>query len=206
MKINADILKSISPHCLQADELGMMMERILPVYNINTPLRVNHFLAQTAHESNGFTTFQENLNYSEEGLTKNFPSYFLNVNPKNYAHKPDKIGSRIYANRMGNGDEASGEGWRFRGRGLIQLTGKENYEAFMITTGEPVLTDPDYFCCMEGAVKSACWFWRKYDVNHPADVDNIEAVTRKINGGLNGLKSRKEYYAIVKRLNKLIFS
>jgi len=169
---------------------------LMPKYEINTPLRQRHFLAQVLHESGGFRFVRENLNYSTDGLLKTFPRYFHRGLAEEYARKPQKIASRVYANRMGNGDEESGDGWLYIGRGLIQITGRINY--LMVSQalfgdarllGEPtLLEEPQY------AVESACYFWQEHSLNTLADKDDIVAVTRRINGGINGLDDRIKYY------------
>lgn len=162
-------------------------------YEINTPMRLAHFLAQTAHESGGFRLTEENLNYSAQRLTEVFPKYFRNVDASSYARKPEKIASRVYANRMGNGDEASGEGWKYRGRGLIQLTGKSNYTRFANFLDFSLDDVDEFMKTPEGALESAAWFWYENDLNQLADKDDISAVTKKINGGTNGIEERRKY-------------
>ena len=162
-------------------------------YEINTPLRWAHFLAQIAHESGGFTVTEENLNYKAEGLTNIFPKYFKDVDPDDYAHNPEKIANRVYANRMGNGDEDSGDGFKFKGRGLIQLTGRSNYTA-MANDLEVELEDLlEHLKTADGAVESAAWFWHKNNINKLADKDDVTAVTKKVNGGTIGLEDREEH-------------
>ena len=158
--------------------------------------RAAHFFAQTAHESGGFKAFSENLNYSAQGLMGIFKKYFPTQALANaYARQPQKIANRVYANRMGNGDEASGDGWKFRGRGALQLTGKSNYQAFADYVGRPdVMTNPD-LVAGELCFESALWFfdrnklWSICDqgVNDAA----ILALTKRINGGTHGLDDRK---------------
>lgn len=170
---------------------------ILPQYEINDIARVAAFLAQTAHESGGYTALQENLNYGAKGLRGIFGKYFpTDELAAAYERQPEKIANRVYANRMGNGDEASGEGWKYRGRGLIQLTGKSNYtqcsqDMFSDTTlvdNPDVLLDPFY------AIHSACWFWNKNGLNTQADAQDIKTMTKKINGGFIGLEDRIHHY------------
>lgn len=155
------------------------------------------FLAQCAHESGGFRFVVENLNYSLEGLKRVFPKYFVYTyvprNPLDYVRRPEKIANVVYANRMGNGDEYSGDGWKYRGRGLIQLTGKRNYTLAMQALD---VTDPDYFSTVEGAVKSAIWFWK---INMLSRERDLAVTTKRINGGLNGLDSRKAHLNAIKK-------
>jgi len=153
--------------------------------------RAAHFFAQTAHESGNFKAFSENLNYSAQGLRGIFGKYFpTQAMADAYARKPEKIANRVYANRMGNGDEASGDGWRYRGRGLIQLTGKDNYTFFAGSLGIPVEEAADYLSTFEGAAQSACFFWEQNKLNRFADANDVKGLTRAINGGFIGLEDR----------------
>ena len=169
-------------------------------YGLNTPLRLAHFLAQTAHESGGFRAVVENLNYSADSLSKVFPKYFKDVDPADYERQPEKIANRVYGGRMGNGDEASGDGFRYRGRGLIQLTGKNNYSAMAADMGVSVEECAEYLETPEGACESAAWFWNKNGLNALADKDDVVAVTKKINGGTIGLEDREKHTAEFKEL------
>jgi putative chitinase len=162
-------------------------------YGLSSPLRLAHFLAQTAHESGGFRLIEENLNYSADGLMKIFPKYFKDKDPQAYHRQPEKIANVVYASRMGNGDTASGEGYKFRGRGLIQLTGKNNYSALANDLGVSIDETVAYLATPEGAVESAAWFWNKNGLNALADKDDVTAVTKKINGGTIGLEDRMKH-------------
>jgi len=174
-------------------------------HNINSSLRLAHFLAQCGHESGGFKILTENLNYSAEGLKKIFSKYFPGNLNESYARKPDKIASRVYGNRMGNGDESSKDGWTYRGRGYIQLTGKDNYKAFDTTVEENILTNPDLIVT-KYPLMSAAWFFTKNKIwevcDKGADDATVTAVTKKVNGGVIGLDDRikhfKEYYNLLK--------
>jgi putative chitinase len=174
------------------------MLQIVSKYNIDEPLRLAHFLAQIAHESGNFTAVVENLNYSSDGLLKTFPKYFKDrAIADRYARKPQQIGSRVYANRMGNGDEASGDGFKFRGRGYLQLTGKDNYKAFSAFIGQDCVADPT-LVANKYPMDSAVWF---FEVNKIWDIcdkgageDVVKAVTRKVNGGLNGIADRLQKF------------
>jgi putative chitinase len=172
--------------------------QILPDYEINTPERVAAFLAQCAHESGGFKALKENLNYRAETLRKIFPKYFPTDDIANqYAGLPNKqeaIANRVYANRMGNGDEASGDGFRYCGRGLIQLTGKQNYTKFAESLEIPVEEASEFLATFEGAIQSACWFWESNNLNQYADSGDILTMTKRINGGTIGLEDRKKHY------------
>jgi putative chitinase len=192
MKIEVSTILLIAPRCdpLMAGQLAQCLPTLLGNNGIDTPLRLAHFFAQTAHESAGFTRFTENLNYGVQGLMNTFPHGFNAHNAPDYAHQPEKIANFIYANRMGNGNTASGDGWKYRGRGMIQLTGKENYAEFSADKGIDAVKDPDYLSTVPGAALSAVWFWGKFKINALADSDNIAAITRLINGGDNGLYER----------------
>ena len=174
-------------------------------FGINTPLRLAHFLAQCGHESGGFRATQENLNYSAKGLMGIFKKYFPNASlAAQYERKPAKIAARVYGGRMGNGNEASGEGYKFRGRGYIQLTGKENYTAFGKSIGEDILSNPDVVSS-KYALLSAAWFFSKNGLHKMADSGASDAVvtqiTKRVNGGTIGLPDRikhfKEYYKLL---------
>jgi putative chitinase len=171
---------------------------ILPVYEINTPERVAAFIAQCAHESGNFKFLKENLNYKAASLRKVFPKYFADdAIAADYAgrsNKQEAIASRIYANRMGNGDEASGDGFRYLGRGLIQLTGKNNYTLFAAAIDTPLEEIPEYLQTFEGAVQSACWFWEQNNLNQWADKKDILTLTKRINGGTIGLDDRIKHF------------
>lgn len=169
--------------------------QILPVYEIDTPERVAAFLAQCAHESGNFRFLKENLNYKAESLVKVFPKYFSDMSTaKAYEKQPQKIANRVYGNRMGNGDESTGDGFRYMGRGLIQLTGKNNYTIFAASIDTPLEEIPEYLQTFEGAVQSACWFWEQNNLNKEADARDIKTMTKKINGGFIGLEDRIKHY------------
>lgn len=169
--------------------------KILPDYDINTVPRVAAFLAQTAHESGGYKALKENLNYRAETLMKVWPRYFPDMATANrYAHNQEAIANRAYASRMGNGDEASGDGFRYCGRGLIQLTGKSNYQAFADSIETPVEQIPEFLGTFEGAIQSACWFWEANNLNQFADNGDLTTMTKRINGGTLGLADRQSHY------------
>ena len=180
------------------------LEQALPDYDINTPQRVAAFVAQCAHESGGFRALKENLNYKAVTLRKIFPKYFPNDAIANqYASLPNKqeaIANRVYGGRMGNGDEASGDGFRYCGRGLIQLTGKQNYQNFADSIETPVEDVPEFLATFEGAVQSACWFWETNNLNQWADNDDILTLTKRINGGTIGLEDRIKHYEHAKHV------
>ena len=175
------------------------MNSVFPVYEINTPQRIAAFLAQCGHESGGFTVFEENLNYSAQGLCNIFKKYFPTLeSAQPYARKPEMIANKVYANRMGNGPESSGDGYKYRGRGPIQLTGKANYTAFakeMFENWQEVVENPDWVTWdKDFALMSAIWFWNKTGLNKEADIGDIKTMTRKINGGFIGLEDRIKHY------------
>jgi len=190
-------LAAILPNNKHIDEWKAALDKILPKYEINTKLRVAAFIAQCSHESGQFTVLRENLNYRAETLVKVFPKYFPTLAvAKQYAKQPEKIANKVYGGRMGNGPEATGEGFKFCGRGLIQLTGKANYLSMAKDLGVEVDHLCEYLCSMEGALESACWFWDKHDLNTFADKKDMLTITKKINGGTNGLKERNDNYAL----------
>jgi len=171
------------------------LEQALPDYDINTPPRVAAFMAQCAHESGGFRALKENLNYKAASLRRVFPKYFPNDDIANqYAGKQEMIANRVYGGRMGNGPEESGDGYRYCGRGLIQLTGRSNYQAFADSIETPVGDLPEYLATFEGAVQSACWFWETNNLNQFADKGDILTKTKRINGGTIGLEDRTAHY------------
>jgi len=171
------------------------MARCLPDYDINTTQRVAAFVAQCAHESGGFKFLKENLNYRAESLTKVWPKHFPDLaTAKRYERNQEMIANKAYANRMGNGPENSGDGWKFLGRGLIQLTGRNNYQAFADSIETSIDEIPEYLQTFEGAVQSACWFWETNNLNKWADTGDIKEMTRRINGGFIGLEDRIKHY------------
>jgi putative chitinase len=201
MNISAFHLIELAPHCPPAMAIALSdcLPAILEQYAINTPLRMAHFLAQTCHESGGFERFEENLNYSAEGLARTFPRYFKTTSPKAFAHQPEMIANYVYALRNGNGKQSTGDGWKFRGRGMIQLTGKTNYTAFAQHIGHDVIARPDWLTTPAGAAASAAWYWQLRHINTAADADNVEKVTRLVNGGILGLAERRKLTAIAKK-------
>lgn len=172
--------------------LDKKYKTLLESYGINTPLRISHFMAQIEHES-GLKPISENLNYSIERLLVTFKKYFPDrFTASLYQYRPSAIANRVYSNRMGNGNEKSGEGWKYRGRGFIQITGKENYFHLQVDTDLQLLKNPDLLLEEPNAMLSACWFWKKKGLNNLADKDLIKAITKRINGGYNGIEHRKE--------------
>jgi putative chitinase len=199
--ITLNQLKQIIPDNPNVEQWQQALDQLLPEYNINTPERIAAFLAQCAHESAGFSAIRENLNYKAESLQKVFAKYFPTAQlAQQYAKQPEKIANRVYANRMGNGDESSGDGWRYCGRGLIQLTGKNNYQAFADSLGSTLEEVVEYLTTFEGAVQSACWFWESNNLNELADLGDIKAMTKRINGGYIGLEDRLRHYEHIKEI------
>lgn len=186
------------------DSVIAQIPQTTTTFAINTPLRLAHFLAQVAHESGGFKFTVENLNYSAQGLKKVFGRYFPGNLADSYARQPQKIASRVYANRMGNGNEASQDGWKYRGRGYIQLTGKANYEEFHAFVSDDILANPD-LVATKYPLLSAAWFWKDRSLNELADKGandaTVRAITRRVNGGENGFADRlarfNDYYKVL---------
>ena len=189
--------KKLYPQCKDPKEWVLIMNDLFPKFEIDTAKRISLFIAQCGHESGGWKIFEENLNYSADGLNKVFPKYFKNagIDAIQYHRNPEKIANYVYANRMGNGDVKSGDGWYFRGRGPIQLTGHDNYSNFTDDTGLDVLYESSLLSeNKEIALMSAIWYWNKYNLNDYADKNDIKGCTRKINGGYNGLEERIKHY------------
>jgi putative chitinase len=179
---------------------------VMEKFQINTPLRLSHFLSQCGHESGGFKLVNENLNYGAKGLMTTFKKYFpTEAVAKQYERKPELIASKVYGGRMGNGPEPTKEGWKFKGRGYIQLTGKDNYKAFDAVVAENILENPD-LVATKYPLLSAAWYWNSRKINATADLgagdDTVTKVTKLVNGGTIGLEDRKkhfkEYYNLLK--------
>lgn len=198
MELTLDQLRQILPKNPYVEYWHSALAQLLPDYEINTKERIAGFIAQCAHESGNFMVLKENLNYRWESLRKIFPKYFPNDQlAKEYASKPNKqeaIANRIYANRMGNGPEESGDGWRYCGRGLIQLTGKDNYTWFAASLEITPEEAAEYLMTFEGAAQSACWFWETNKLNQWADKGDLITLTKRINGGTIGLEDRIKHY------------
>ena len=198
MELTKEQLKQLLPKNPYVDYWYNALSKLLPDYKIDTPKRIAAFIAQCAHESGNFMVLQENLNYRPATLRKIFPKYFPTDDLANdYCSRPNKqeaIANRVYASRMGNGDEASGDGFRYRGRGLIQLTGKDNYTFFAGSLGITVEEAAEYTQTFEGAAQSACWFWETNKLNQWADKGDIVTLTKRINGGTIGLDDRIKHY------------
>ena len=196
MTITPQQLKAILPNCKSHEMWATILNDVLPKYKIDTSIRVAQFIAQTGHESAHYNILKENLNYSATALHRVFKKYFPNDEfAQTYHRQPEKIANRVYANRMGNGNEASGDGWLYRGRGLIQITGKNNYRmcSMFLFGDERLLQDPGMLQEPEYAVRSACWYWLANDINKVAE--DVRVVTRIINGGYNGIEDREQLFA-----------
>lgn len=179
------------------------MNRAMTRFNITSRVRMAAFLAQVGHESAGLTRFEENLNYTAQGLAKTWPNRFsAGGKPNELAHalarKPAAIASVVYANRMGNGDETSGDGWKYRGRGPIQITGKDGYATAGSALGVSLLSTPELLLEPEYGALSAARFWSATGCNELADTGQFTAITKKINGGTNGLEDRRDRWAVAK--------
>lgn len=198
--ITLDILRKLFP----STKADILTEYVEPVNVVGEKYelfvnnnRIAGFLAQTGHESAGYRVIIENLNYSANGLATVFRKYFPTmVLAQEYARKPEKIANRVYANRMSNGDEASGDGWKFRGRGLIQLTGRDNYTRLAAALEMTIDETVEYLSTRPGAVVSAGWYWGTNNLNTYCDQDNFVGLTKRINGGTHGLDERRALYEL----------
>lgn len=189
------------------DAVLAQIPAVIEKFQVNTPLRLCHFLAQCAHESGGFKVVNENLNYGAKGLLSIFKKYFpTEAKALEYERKPEKIANLVYGGRMGNGPEASGDGYKYRGRGFIQLTGKDNYGAFDKVVEDDILANPD-LVASKYPLLSAAWFWNSRALNALADkgatTADVTAITKKVNGGTHGLEDRlakfNKFYEVMKK-------
>lgn len=196
MDLTTGLITSLLRGNSGADRWAYEALEILPKYEITTPRRLAGFFAQCGHESADFTVLEENLNYRAETLNKVFPKYFIKAgrDANLYSRQPEKIANLVYADRMGNGNVESGDGYRFRGRGIIQLTGRENYTKFGKTVGLTPEQVIDYVRTKKGALESACWYWKTRAINAACDADDLIKMTKLVNGGTNGLEDRAERY------------
>lgn len=197
-ELTLDQLKQLLPKNPYVDHWHKALSQLFPDYDINTSRRIAAFIAQCSHESAGFTALKENLNYRWQTLRKLFPKYFpTDELAQQYANMPNKqeaIANRIYGGRMGNGPEETGDGYRYCGRGLIQLTGKQNYTWFAASLDITVEEASEYLSTFEGAAQSACWFWETNKLNQWADAGDMVTLTKRINGGTIGLDDRIKHY------------
>ena len=203
MEVTISILQKLCPKT----KINVLQQYVEPLnqvaeyYELNTPQRLAAFLAQTAHESGGFNFTKENLNYSAKGLMTTFKKYFQDeTTADQYARNGTRIANRVYANRMGNGPESSGDGSKYCGRGLIQLTGKDNYTRFAKDLGISIDECVQYMETPQGAVSSAGWFWDNNNLNQYADKEDFIMLTKRINGGTIGLDDRLHHYHVAKEL------
>jgi len=197
-------LKQIMPSCTKADVWTQALNDALDRFEIDTPARTAAFLAQIAHESGELRRLVENLSYSADRLRQVWPKRFPTIEQaKAYEHNPQKLASYVYANRLGNGDEASGDGWKYRGRGLIQLTGRDNYRNVGQALSLPLEAQPELLEQEAGAALSAAYFWKSRGLNGLADQETEESfvkITECINGGREGLNSRRQYWQTARKL------
>lgn len=197
MVIKSEIqLKKILPNNRDPKTLLEALNRILPKYDINTVERVSMFLGQCAHESWEFMRLTENLNYTADGLLRVFPSLFNKKTAGAYAHKPAAIANRVYANKLGNGPEASGDGWNYRGHGFLQVTGKDAFIRFANSIEKPLADTMMYVKTLDGALEVSCWYWKNRGLNLDADRLDIITITRKINARSLGLEERRAFTRI----------
>lgn len=198
--ITKDLIVALFPKAKDIDVLTESMIALFPKYELNTVNRIAGFLAQCSHESADFTLSKENLNYSSEGLLKVFPKYFkTNTEAVAYARKAEKIANKVYANRYGNGDEASGDGYRYSGKGFIQLTFKDNYKAFAKDINIEMKDVVEYLLSTKGALESALWYWKTRNLNKYCDSDDIKGMSKVVNGGTIGLEDRTARYEKYKK-------
>jgi putative chitinase len=197
--LTVDQLRIIVPACNEPKPWVHALNRAFELFQINTPARIAAFIAQCAHESQSFNRVAENLNYSVEGLMRTWPKRFPTVaSTAGFVRDPRALANKVYGGRMGNNEP--NDGYTYRGRGLIQLTGKANYTAATAALGLPLVSHPDYASISAVAAKVAGWFWQKNGLNELADQGDFETITRKINGGLTGYKDRLEFYERAKEV------
>jgi putative chitinase len=204
--LSQDVLQTVVPECSSPGDWVVPLNAAMARFDINDARRAAAFLAQIAHESNEFRSITENLNYSVAGLMNSWPKRFPTAAiAQQYARNPEKLANFVYALRLGNGDAESGDGWRYRGRGLIQLTGRGNYRAAGTALGVALEDNPDQLAQPDAAALSAAWFWKSHGLNELADDANpanddedFESISIKINGGRAGMDSRKAYWAKAK--------
>jgi putative chitinase len=201
MEITQDQLSKILHGNAFVTQWTDSLNKVLPEYDITSVDRIAAFIGQTYVESAAYTTLHENLNYRAASLVRVWPSRFTTMEvAEQNTNKPEKISNRAYSNRMGNGDEASGDGWKYCGRGLIQLTGHDNYQAFADSVEMNLDDVPDYLQTFEGAIQSAAWFWETNNLNQYADAWDIKTLSIRINGGTNGLDERIQHCDAVRKI------
>lgn len=188
--IKEEHIKKICPNNKNPKQIADALNKVLPDYGITTKKQIAHFIGQTAHESGEYNILKENLNYSAEGLCKVWPKRFTPATAGAYGRNPEKIANKVYCDRMGNGNEASGDGWKYKGSGFLQLTGKDNYSKFAKYLNKPLDETVDFCNTIEGAAASACWFWVVNNLNKFCDKDDYIGLTKAINGGTHGIDDR----------------
>lgn len=188
------------PRAKGPDQWVASFNTLAPKFGVTSQRAVAAFLAQCGHESGGFTRLVENLNYSAQGLVSTWPTRFTPKNAGIYARQPEKIANAVYANRLGNGNEASGDGWRFRGAGVIQLTGRASHKAFADAIGKPLSEATEYLHTIRGGLEGAFWFWSVNKLNALAEAGDIKGLTKRINGGYLGLTERVALYNKILRI------
>lgn len=195
MELTLDQLRIIMPRLKHACEYLPYLNKWMRHYGITTPCRVSHFLSQVAHESSQLMRFEENLNYSSQALMRVWPRIFANNLAEVYAGNPEMIANRAYANKGGNGDESSGDGWKYRGRGAIQCTLKSNYAAISKDWKLNLIDNPELLSIPEHAIRSACWYWWKNGLNKLADSGaSVKVITQRINRSCLGIEERERFY------------
>lgn len=200
-EISHESLKQIIPHpTYSLDVWYQALNDLLPKFEINTRNRVAAFLTHTMYDSSDYSCLRETVNYSSSVLLRLWSRYFNEVTAKAYGNKPEAIANKIYANKMGNGPESSGDGWKYRSGGLIPLSGKQVYAAFAQFAGMDVDDAIDYIETPKGAVHSACWYWKLTNMNELADAEDISSMTKKITGGTIGIDDRIHNYEAIKEL------
>lgn len=194
--VDRDLISSVMPNNNNPELWANLLNEVLEEYEINSVERIAAFISQTSHESLDYTALVENLNYSARGLRGTFGKYFTESQALAYQRKPQSIASRVYANRMGNSDEQSGDGWLYRGRGIVGVTGKNNYAACsqFIFESDVLISEPHLLEEPIYALRSGCWYWSSNNLNLIADTGDVAKLTRRINGGQNGLSDRIERY------------
>ena len=201
MEIKQEQLAHILKNNPYVEQWCAALNKILPEYDITSPARIAAFIGQTYVESGGYTALRENLNYQAASLMRVWPSRFPTMEIANqYAHNQEMIANRAYSDRMGNGPESSGDGWKYCGRGLIQLTGHDNYQSFADSVEMDIADVPAYLETFEGAIQSACWFWESNNLNQFADSWDIKTMSIRINGGTNGLDERIHHCNEIKQM------
>lgn len=205
--VTSSLIQAIMPKCRAPDTWAPALDKACSQFQINTPQRLAAFLAQIAHESGELNRLEENLNYSAQRLTQVWPKRFPSLAvAQAYAGNPQKLANFVYANRIGNRDEGSGDGYRYRGRGLIQLTGRANYQAVGQAIGRDLLSTPDDLLAADGASQSAAYFWKSHLLNELADMhagddetEDFKTISVKINGGVAGLPQRQAYWQTARK-------